>query len=75
MPTRSVSVASVSVLLVGHSLRLDSEKDGETGKPFSNWLAIALDAIVYIRWLMGRSLIFSWVSSALYTDLIVKSWT
>ena len=43
---RSVSVASVSVLLVGLCLRLGSEKVGETAKPFSNWLAIALDAII-----------------------------
>ena len=48
MSGRSVSVASVSVLFVGLCLRLDSKEDGETGKPFSNWLANALDAILYI---------------------------
>ena len=36
MPVRSVSVASVFVLLVGLFLRLDSEKVGEIGEPFSN---------------------------------------
>ena len=44
------------MLLVGLCLRLGSEKVGETAKPFSNWLAIVLDAIVYTTWVKSRSL-------------------
>ena len=42
----SFRVVSVSVLAVGQALTLQSEKDGETDKPFSNWLASSSDAIV-----------------------------
>lgn len=38
----------MSVLSVELLLDLGSVKIGETGKPFSNWLAVSIDAIVFI---------------------------
>ncbi len=51
----SVSVVSVSVLSVGEPLNVDAEKDGDSGKPFSNWLASSCDAIGYMGILKNQS--------------------